>query len=171
MSRASAISVINEIATGLPLQRTRRQEMKLRKIDHVGVIVHDLAAAREFFLALGFQSLGETDLKGDWVGRIIGLKNVKTTVVMLGTPEGDARLELVKFHKPVDEEAAQLPLSNALGIRHIALLVEDVEAAVASLKQRGAELMGEIYNYENIYKLCYIRGPEGIILELAEEIG
>lgn len=102
--------------------------------------------------------------------RIIGLQDVKTEVVMLSTPDGEANIELVKFHRPSDEKGMQHPLANTLGIRHIAFAVEDIEAHVTKLKKNGAELIGEIENYENTYKLCYIRGPEGIILELAEKI-
>jgi 4-hydroxyphenylpyruvate dioxygenase-like putative hemolysin len=89
---------------------------------------------------------------------------------MLRTPDGEANIELVKFHTPSDEKGMQRPLANTLGIRHIAFAVEDIEAIVAKLKKNGTELFGEIQNYENAYKLCYVRGPEGIILELAEQI-
>ena len=102
--------------------------------------------------------------------RIIGLTDVRETVVMLGTPDGQVNLELVKFHTPLDEKGIQQPLANTLGIRHIAFVVEDIEAVVAKLKKKGAELFGEIQTYENAYKLCYVRGPEGIILEFAEQI-
>jgi catechol 2,3-dioxygenase-like lactoylglutathione lyase family enzyme len=136
----------------------------------VGVIVNDLSAAKAFFLDLGLEVLGETEVKGEWVERIIGLTDVRETVVMLGTPDGQVNLELVKFHTPLDEKGIQQPLANTLGIRHIAFVVEDIEAVVAKLKKKGAELFGEIQTYENAYKLCYVRGPEGIILEFAEQI-
>ncbi|MFB4166861.1 VOC family protein [Virgibacillus sp. JSM 102003] len=144
--------------------------MEVHRIDHVGVIVNDLPAAKAFFIELGLEVLGETEVKGEWVERIIGLNDVRETVVMLGVPDGQATLELVKFHTPLDEKGIQQPFANTLGIRHIAFAVEDIEAVVAKLKKKGAELIGEIQNYENAYKLCYIRGPEGIILELAEKI-
>ncbi|SFL71975.1 Catechol 2,3-dioxygenase [Gracilibacillus orientalis] len=144
--------------------------MKIHRIDHVGVIVNDLPAAKAFFLDLGLEVLGETEVKGEWVERIIGLNDVRETVVMLGVPDGQATLELIKFHTPSDEKGIQLSFANTLGIRHIAFAVEDIEAVVAKLKKKGAELFGEIQNYQNSYKLCYIRGPEGIILELAEQI-
>jgi catechol 2,3-dioxygenase-like lactoylglutathione lyase family enzyme len=89
---------------------------------------------------------------------------------MLRTPDGEANIELVKFYRPSDEKGIQRPLANTLGIRHIAFAVEDIEAIVAKMKKHGAELIGEIQTYENAYKLCYVRGPEGIILELAEQI-
>ncbi|WP_347552947.1 VOC family protein (plasmid) [Pseudalkalibacillus hwajinpoensis] len=144
--------------------------MKVHRIDHVGVIVNDLPAAKAFFLDLGLEVLGETEVKGEWVERIIGLTDVRETVVMLGMPDGQATLELVKFHTPSDEKGIQQSFANTLGIRHIAFAVEDIEGVVAKLKKKGAELFGEIQNYENAYKLCYVRGPEGIILELAEQI-
>ncbi len=144
--------------------------MKIHRIDHVGIIVNDLPAAKAFFLDFGLEMLGEGEVEGEWVERIIGLQDVKEEVVMLRTPDGEANIELVKFHTPSDENGIQRPLANTLGIRHIAFAVEDIEALVAKVKKNGAELIGEIQNYENAYKLCYVRGPEGIILELAEKI-
>ncbi|MGP4066789.1 VOC family protein [Oceanobacillus sp. M65] len=145
--------------------------MKIKRIDHVGVIVNDLSAAKEFFLDFGLEMLGEGEVEGKWVERIIGLSDVRETVVMLGMPDSQATLELVKFHTPTDEKGIQQSFANTLGIRHIAFAVEDIESVVANLQNKGTELFGEIQNYENAYKLCYVRGPEGIILELAEKIG
>ena len=145
--------------------------MKIHRIDHVGIIVDDLADVKTFFIEFGLKELGETEVKGEWVEKIIGLSNVKETVAMLATPEGETMIELVKFHSPADKNGIQYPGSNTLGIRHIAFAVEDIEAIVADVKKKGAVLIGEIQNYKNMYKLCYIRGPEGIILELAEKIG
>ncbi len=144
--------------------------MKIHRIDHVGIIVNDLPAAKAFFLDFGLEMLGEGKVEGEWVERIIGLHDVKEEVVMLRTPDGEANIELVKFYMPSDEKGMQRPLANTLGIRHIAFVVEDIEAVVAKLKKKDAELFGEIQNYEDAYKLCYVRGPEGIILELAEQI-
>jgi len=144
--------------------------MKIHRIDHVGVVVNDLPAAKAFFLDFGLEMLGEGKVEGEWVERIIGLQDVKVEFVMLRTPDGEANIELVKFHTPSDEKGMQRPLANTLGIRHIAFVVEDIEAIVAKLKKNGTELFGEIQNYENAYKLCYVRGPEGIILEFAEQI-
>ena len=109
-------------------------------------------------------------MEGEWVDRVVGLHDVKAACVMLRTPDGEANIELLKFYMPSDEQGIECPLANTLCIRHIAFAVEDIEAIVAKLKKRGAELFGEIQNYENAYKLCYVRGPEGIILELAEQI-
>ncbi|MES2223587.1 MAG: VOC family protein [Patescibacteria group bacterium] len=145
--------------------------MKINKIDHVGIIVEDLEAAKGFFLELGLKVVGEQEVEGEWVGKIIALENVKDKIVMMQTPDGEANIELVKFYNPVDDKGIQPSFSNTLGIRHICFDVQDVEGITAKLRQKGFELMGEIYNYENVYKLCYIRGPEGIILELAEKLG
>lgn len=161
--------------------------MKIRKIDHVGIIVNDLPAAKAFFLDFGLEVLGEGKVEGEWVKRmerVIGLQDVKEgdaklrtsesdanlEIVMLRTPDGETNIELVKFNAPSNEIGVQHPLANTLGIQHIAFNVEDIEALVSKLTKKGVELVGEIYNYENVYKLCYVRGPEGIILELAEEI-
>jgi catechol 2,3-dioxygenase-like lactoylglutathione lyase family enzyme len=144
--------------------------MKIHRIDHVSINVNDLAAAKAFFLDLGLEVQGEDELEGEWLGKLIGLKGVKTGVVFFRTPDGEASIELVKYYSPSDEKGIQQTFANTLGIRHIAFVVEDIEAIVAKLKKKGTEIFGEIYNYENIYKLCYVRGPEGIIIELAEEI-
>jgi len=112
------------------------------------------------------------DVEGEWVEKIIGLDNVKDTIAMMKAPGGDAMIELVQFHTPKDENGIQPRYANTLGISHLCLAVDDVEGLVALLqKNHGAQLMGKIHNFENLYKLCYIRGPEGIILELAEKIG
>jgi len=144
--------------------------MKVHRIDHVGIIVNDLPAAKAFFLDLGLEMMGEGEVEGEWVERIIGLQDVKAEIIMLRTPDGEANIELSKFHSPTDENGIQRSLANTLGIRHITFAVEDIEAIVAKLKKNGDQLVGGIQTYENTYKLCYIRGPEGIILELAEQL-
>jgi catechol 2,3-dioxygenase-like lactoylglutathione lyase family enzyme len=144
--------------------------MGIQRIDHVGIVIDDLPAAKAFFLDFGLELVGEGEVEGEWVERIIGLEDVKLDVVMLRTPDGEATIELVKFHAPADENGMQRSSANTLGIRHIAFAVEDIEAMVAKLKKKGVELVGEIQAYEDAYKLCYVRGPEGIILELAEEM-
>jgi catechol 2,3-dioxygenase-like lactoylglutathione lyase family enzyme len=144
--------------------------MKIHKMDHVGVNVNDLEAAKEFFLDLGLEVQWEANLGGELVERVIGLNNVSDRAVMLQTPDGRAAIELVKFYTPVDQQGIQPSFANTLGIRHLAFLVDDVEAMVAKLKTKGVELFGEIVNYENTYKDCFVRGPEGIIVELAEKI-
>src|SRR5436305_3260466 len=139
--------------------------MKVQRIDHVGIVVNDLPAAKAFFLDLGLELQGEFSLEGEWVDRVVGLSGVKTDNVMLQTPDRQVSLELSKFHTPLDEKGIQPPLANTLGIRHIAFVVEDIEAVVATLKKKGMETFSDIHNYENTSKLCYVRGPEGIILE------
>lgn len=125
---------------------------------------------RNFFLDLGLEVQWEADLGGELVEQVIGLKNVSDRAVMLQTPAGRAAIELVKFHSPLDEKGIQRSFVNTLGIRHIAFQVDDVEAVVAKLKIKGVELVGEIVSFENAYKNCFIRGPEGIMVELAEKI-
>jgi catechol 2,3-dioxygenase-like lactoylglutathione lyase family enzyme len=144
--------------------------MKVRRIDHIGIIVNDLAAARDFFVDFGLVVHGEAEMGGALVARLLGLDEVKTSLVMMGPPDGEANIELITFHRPTDEQDPQGAAVNALGIRHIAFLVEDIEAIVAKLKEKGAEPFSEVLRYEDSYKLCYVRGPEGIILDLNEEI-
>jgi catechol 2,3-dioxygenase-like lactoylglutathione lyase family enzyme len=145
-------------------------DMKINRIDHVSINVNDLPAAKAFFLDFGLEVQGEWELEGDQLDRIVGLNDVKVACVGLGMPDGQAWIELVKFYTPSDERDIQRPFANTLGVRHIAFAVEHIEAIVAKLKKKGTEIFSEIQQYEESYKLCYVRGPEGIILELAEEI-
>ena len=144
--------------------------MKINRIDHVSIHVNDLSVAKDFFLDFGLEVQAEWELAGEQLDKIVGLKDVKTACVGLGMPDGQAWIELVKFTSPTDEEDRQQPLANTLGIRHICFNVEDIEAIVARLKKNGKEIFSEIQQYEESYRLCYVRGPEGIILELAEKI-
>jgi catechol 2,3-dioxygenase-like lactoylglutathione lyase family enzyme len=144
--------------------------MKVHRMDHVSINVNDLSAAKAFFLDLGLEVHGEWELEGEWLGQLIGLTDVKTRCVGLRTPDGETWIELVKFYSPPDEQDVQQPFANTLGIQHIAFAVEDIEAIVAKLKTTGTEVFSEIHQYEDSYRLCYVRGPEGIILELAEQI-
>ena len=143
--------------------------MKIQKIDHVGVIVNDLSAAKEFFLDFGLEVKGEWEMEGELMGYAVRLNDAKVACVGMGTSDGQTWIELIKFYTPSDEKDIQLT-ANTLGIRHIAFAVEDIEAIVANLKKKGTEIFSEIKHYEDSYKLCYVRGPEGIILELAEKI-
>jgi catechol 2,3-dioxygenase-like lactoylglutathione lyase family enzyme len=142
----------------------------IQKMDHVGIIVDDLPAAKAFFVDLGFEVHEEDEVAGEWVERIIGLDNVKLTMAYVGLPNGQGNLELITFQTPAAERRVQPPLANTPGIRHIAFIVDDIEAIVAKLRAQGTELVGEIQNAQDTYKLCYVRGPEGIILELAEQL-
>jgi catechol 2,3-dioxygenase-like lactoylglutathione lyase family enzyme len=145
--------------------------MTIQRMDHVGVVVDDLAAATEFFVELGLELQGEGSVEGRWVDRIVGLEGVRTELAMMQTPDGHGRLELVKFHSPSNQGDNGHAPANAPGIRHVAFAVDDLDAVVARLRARGAELVGEVERYKDIYRLCYVRGPEGIIIELAEPIG
>ena len=144
---------------------------KLLRMDNVLIVVEDLEAAKAFFAELGMELEGETTVEGPWVGRIIGLNDVRADIAMMRTPDGHNRVELTKFHTPpaVQSEPASAP-SNTLGIRRIMFAVEDIDDVVARLRSRGAELVGEIAQYEDIYRLCFLRGPEGIIIGVAEEL-
>ena len=121
-------------------------------------------------MILDLKCKGEEKWKEKWVDQVVGLNNVKAAIVMLGMPDGQTRIELAKFYTPSEEKCIQQSFANTLGIRHITFDVEDIEAIVAKLKKKGTEIFSEIQTYENMYKLCYVRGPEGIILELAEQI-
>jgi catechol 2,3-dioxygenase-like lactoylglutathione lyase family enzyme len=144
--------------------------MTLQRMEHVGIVVDDLAAATEFFVELGLELQGEASVEGPSVDRINGLEGVRADVVMMQTPDGNIRLELAKYHSPPYEGDNEHAPANAPGIRHLLFVVEDIEAVLARLRARGAELVGELENYENSYWLCYLRGPAGIIVELAEKI-
>jgi catechol 2,3-dioxygenase-like lactoylglutathione lyase family enzyme len=140
-------------------------------MEHVGIVVDDLAAATEFFVALGLELQGETSVEGGWVDRVIGLEGVQAEIAMLQTPDGHGRLELSKFHAPSSPVGERHAPANSLGLRHVSFAVEDIDVVVAGLRARGAELVGAVERYRDIYRLCYVRGPEGIIVELAERIG
>ena len=143
----------------------------VQRMDHVGINVEDLAAATEFFLELGLVLQGETSVEGEWVDRIVGLEGVRADIAMMQTPDGNAQLELVKFHSPSSQDGNRDAPANALGIRHITFAVDDLDAVLARLRAHGAELVGELEQYKDTLRLCYIRGPAGIIIELAEPIG
>ena len=145
--------------------------MTIQRMDHVGIVVDDLAAATAFFVELGLKLRDEASVEGGSVDRVVGLEGVRSEIAMLETPDGHGRLELSKFHSPSSRGGDRHAPANARGIRHLAFAVDDIDAAVAGLRARGEELVGELVRYEDRYRLCYVRGPEGIIVELAERIG
>jgi catechol 2,3-dioxygenase-like lactoylglutathione lyase family enzyme len=145
--------------------------MTVQRMDHVGIVVDDLAAATAFFVELGLKLQGESPVQGGWVDRVVGLEGVRANIAMMETPDGHGRIELAKFHTPSGRSGERHTPANTPGIRHITFAVDDIDDVLARLQARGAELVGEVERYENIYRLCYIRGPEGIIVELAEKIG
>jgi catechol 2,3-dioxygenase-like lactoylglutathione lyase family enzyme len=145
--------------------------MAIQRMEHIGVVVEDLEAATAFFVALGLEIEGETSVEGSLVDRINGLEGVRSDIVMLRTPDDGSKLELAKYRTPPYEGDETPAPPNAPGIRHVLFLVDDVEASLVALRAHGGELVGELVNYEDIYRLCYVRGPEGIIVELTEKIG
>jgi len=146
--------------------------MTIQRMDHVSVVVDDLEAAKAFFLELGMELEAEAPIEGPWVDRVNGLDGVRVDIAMLRTPDGHGRLELTKFHSPkaVTPEPENA-LGNTLGLRSVMFAVDDIDAAVAGLRVHGAKLVGEVARYQDSYRLCYVRGPEGIIIALAEELG
>lgn len=139
-------------------------------MDHVGIVVDDLAAAKAFFGELGLEVQGEGSVEGEFADRVVGLEGVRSDLVMMETPDGHARLELIKFRAPPGPGGDRNAPANAPGLRHLSFLVDDVDAALDRVQAQGGELVGGVENYENIFRLCYVRGPEGIIVELAERI-
>jgi len=145
--------------------------MTIQRMDHVGIVVDDHAAATAFFVELGLKLQGEGRVEGGWVDRVVGLEGVRVEIAMMETPDGHGRLELAKFHAPSGPDGDGHAPANTPGIRHVTFAVDDIDAVVAGLRTRGAELIGEVERYKDSYRLCYVRGPEGIIVELAEQIG
>ncbi|GAA1866878.1 VOC family protein [Actinomadura bangladeshensis] len=145
--------------------------MAIQRMDNVLIVVDDLEAVIAFFVELGMELEGKGPLEGDWAERVIGLEDVRQDVAMLRIPDGPGRVELAKFHRPraIQPEPKDAP-ANTLGIRRIMFAVDDIEDVIARLRTHGAELVGELEQYENLYRLCYVRGPEGIIVGLAEQL-
>ena len=141
------------------------------RMDNVLVVVEDLEAAKAFFAELGMELQGETQVEGQWVDHTVGLDGVRADIAMMRTPDGHGRVELTRFHTPpaVRSEPAIAP-ANTLGLRRIMFSVEGLDDVVARLRGHGAELVGEIAQYEDLYRLCFVRGPEGIIVGLAEQL-
>jgi catechol 2,3-dioxygenase-like lactoylglutathione lyase family enzyme len=147
------------------------RDVTLQRMDNVLIVVEDMEAAKAFFVELGMELDGETTVEGPWVDSVIGLDDVRADIAMMRPPDGHGGIELTKFHRPaaVRTEPESAP-ANALGIRRIMFAVNDIDDTVARLRRHGAELVGEIAQHENIYRLCYMRGPEGIVIGLAERL-
>ena len=145
--------------------------MTIQRMDHVSVVVDDLEAAIAFFVELGMELEGEAPIEGPWVDRVNGLDGVRVDIAMMRTPDGHGRLELTKFHTPtaVSAEPENAP-PNTLGLRSVMFAVDDVDATVSRLRAHGAQLVGEVAQYQDSYRLCYVRGPAGIIVALAEQL-
>ena len=146
------------------------RKTKLLQMHNVGIVVDDLKAAIAFFAELGLELEGETTVEGQWVDRIVGLNGVRSDIAMMRTPDGHSRLELTKFQRPSATSVELNAPVNTLGISRIMFAVEDIKEVLTRLQAHGAELVGEIVQYEDIYLLCYVRGPEGILIALAEPL-
>jgi catechol 2,3-dioxygenase-like lactoylglutathione lyase family enzyme len=146
--------------------------MKLLRMDNVAIVVADLQAAIAFFSELGLTLDGQAMIEGLFADQCTGLKGVRSEIAMMKAPDCPVRLELTQYHRPlaITAEPALLP-SNTLGLHRVMFEVDDIDAMLARLRKCGAELVGEMANYENIYRLCYLRGPSGIIVALAQKVG
>jgi catechol 2,3-dioxygenase-like lactoylglutathione lyase family enzyme len=155
----------------LVVTRTRVGRVTLQRMDNVGIVVESLDAAISFFAELGLELEGRAMVEGEWAGRVTGLGDQRVEIAMMRTPDGHSRLELSRFLAPrVVADHRNAPV-NALGYLRVMFAVEDIDDTLARLRSHGAELVGELVQYEDQYRLCYVRGPEGILIGLAEQIG
>src|ERR1700744_4809658 len=145
--------------------------MTIQRMDNVAIVVEDLEAATAFFAELGLKLEGKTSVEGPWVDHCIGLDGARSDIVMMRTPDGHSRLELTRFRHPAGLKPEPANPPNTLGINRIMFAVDDLDDTLARLRPHGAELVDEVVQFENFYRLCYLRGPEGILLALAEQIG
>ena len=144
--------------------------MALKRMDNVGIVVEDLEATVDFFRELGLELEGDGTIEGEWAGRVTGLGDQSVEVAMMRTPDGHSRLELSRFLRPaVVADHRNAPV-NALGYLRVMFAIDDIDDTVERLRERGAELVGEVVDYKDVYRLCYIRGPEGLLLGLAQEL-
>ena len=145
--------------------------MAIKRMDNVLIVVEDLETAKAFFMELGMQLEGETRVEGEWASRVVGLENVQSDIAMMRTPDGHGRVELSKFITPTaTRDGSEEPAVNTVGIRRLMFAVDDVDEVLDRLRSHGADLVGEVARYEDVYRLCFVRGPEGIIVGLAEEV-
>lgn len=147
-------------------------DMAVQRMDNVGIVVEDLDAAVAFFTELGMELEGTAQIEGPWADRTVGLDGIRSTIAMMRTPDGHGKLELAKYHAPaaVGAESANPP-PNTLGLHRVMFAVDDIDDTVARLRTHGAELLGGVAQFESVFRLCYLRGPAGIIVGLAEQIG
>jgi len=144
--------------------------MTAQRLEHVGIVVEDLPAAVGFFVALGLSVQGEGPVEGEWAERIVGLDGLRAQIVLLGTPDGRGAVELAQFHAPAAARGDEQAPPNVTGLRHLSFSVDDLEAVLARVRACGGELVGEVGEYEDVYRLCYVRGPAGVIVELAQRL-
>jgi catechol 2,3-dioxygenase-like lactoylglutathione lyase family enzyme len=145
--------------------------MKVKRMDNVGIVVKDIDAAIQFFTELGLTLEGRMPIDGEWAGRVTGVRGQHVEVAMMRTPDGHSRIELSRFLAPAIESDHRTAPVNSLGYQRIMFTVEDIDDTLARLSKLGATLVDEVVNYENVYRLCYIRGPEGILIGLAQQLG
>lgn len=145
--------------------------MGMLRFEHIGVVVEDLDAVAAFFVGLGFEQEGRTFVEGEIADKMNGLDGVRTEVMFVRTPDRSCRLELVRYHAPVDEQGVQVSPPNRPGLRHITFDVNDLNGIVDGLRTKGFQTVGEVQDYGDAYRLCYVRGPEGLIVELTEKLG
>lgn len=145
--------------------------MTVKRMDNVGIVVEDIDAAIEFFEELGLELEGRAPIEGEWAEGVTGLRNMRVEIAMMRTPDGHSKIELSRFlAPPVAADHRNAPV-NALGYLRVMFTVEDIDDTLARLRKRGAEVVDQVVNYQDIYRLCYIRGPEGILIGLAQELG
>jgi catechol 2,3-dioxygenase-like lactoylglutathione lyase family enzyme len=145
--------------------------MALKRMDNVGIVVEDLGGAIDFFCELGLELEGRATIEGEWSGRVTGLANQRVEIAMMRTPDGHSRLELSRFLTPaVIADHRNAPV-NALGYLRVMFAVDDIDETLERLRKRGAQLVGDVVQYQDTYRLCYIRGPEGLLIGLAQELG
>jgi len=140
-------------------------------MDNVGIVVEDLPAAIAFFRELGLELAGQATIEGDWAGRVTGLRDMRVEIAMMRTPDGHGRLEISRFLTPAPVADHRNVPVNALGYLRVMFAVDDIDETLARVRKHGTELVGEVVRYEDAYRLCYIRGPEGLLIGLAQELG
>ena len=145
--------------------------MTVKRMDNVGIVVESLDTAVSFFAELGLELEGRTTIEGEWAGRVTGLRDQRIEIAMMRTPDGHSRLELSRFLTPPPVADHRNAPVNALGYLRVMFAVDDLDDTLARLREHGAQLVGEVVQYEDVYRLCYIRGPEGLLIGLAEQIG
>ena len=145
--------------------------MTVQRMDNVGIVVDDLATTIEFFRELGLELEGQATIEGEWAGRVTGLGDQRVEIAMMRTPDGHSRLELSRFLTPAPVADHRNAPVNALGYLRVMFAVDDLDDTLARLEKHGAQVVDEVVDYENVYRLCYVRGPEGILIGLAEQLG
>src|SRR2546425_12368339 len=151
--------------------RMRGNDMALKRMDNVGIVVESLDTAIAFFTELGMKLEGRTTIEGEWAGRVTGLGSQRVEIAMMVTPDGHSRLEISRFLTPPTIADHRNAPVNALGYLRVMFTVDDIDETLARLRKRGAQLVGEVVQYEDSYRLCYIRGPEGLLMGLADQLG